>query len=62
MINKKHTQQKTKNDLAKIIRHELGFTNGWWVDEDSYMQHCEKAAKRIISMLKRRKVLKNVAP
>lgn len=62
MKNKKYTTEKTKKDLAEIIRSELSFTNGWYIDDDSYDEVCEKAAQRIISLMKRRKVLKNVAP
>lgn len=45
------------SSIAQIIRSELGFTNGWVISEESYNQHCEKAAKRIITLLKRRKLL-----
>ena len=62
MKNRKYTQEKTKHDLAEIIRSQLSFTNGWWIDEKSYQEHCDKAALRIIKLMRRRKVLKNVAP
>lgn len=51
-------EQKLQKKLAEIIRSELEFTNGWAIDDNSYKLHSEKAAKRIISLMKRRKVLK----
>lgn len=48
--------EKQQRHIANIIQSELGFTNGWWIDEKSYDEHCQKAAKRIRTYL--RKVLK----
>ena len=48
---------KERRDLAKIIRSELEFTNGWRVSDDTYEEYSERAAKRILSLLKRRKRL-----
>ena len=47
---------KQQRHISNIIQSELGFTNGWWIDEKSYDEHCMKAAKRIRTYL--RKVLK----
>lgn len=49
--------KKHRSDLAEIIRDELEFTNGWYVSDETYEQLSEKAAKRIMTTLKRRKLL-----
>lgn len=50
-------QQKT---IAIIIERELGFTNGWSISDKAYTEHCNKAAKRIKTYL--RKVFKSTTP
>lgn len=48
MITDKHQQ-----DISKLIEDELSFTNGWVISEESYTEHCIKAAKRIRRYLQR---------
>ena len=38
---------KQKKHIAKIIERELGFTNGWSINEKSYTEYCLIAAKKI---------------
>jgi len=53
----KAENKKTRSDLSKIICEELEFTNGWRVSDDAYLELSDKAAKRIMSVLRRRKII-----
>lgn len=44
--------------LAKIIQSKVNFFNGWWVDEKTEREACEKAARAVLSSLRVRKKLK----
>lgn len=44
---------KQNKHIAKIIERELGFTNGWSIDDKAYTEHCLKAAKKIDNYLRK---------
>lgn len=52
--------KRIKKDLSKIIRDELGYTNGWRIPEKDYENHCDKAVERIMRILKSRKILNEI--
>lgn len=33
--------------IADIIQSHVGYFNGWWVDDESERESCERAAKKI---------------
>lgn len=45
---------RTQETIADIIEKQLGFTNGWSVSHDTYRDHCDVAAKKILAYLKRK--------
>lgn len=38
-------------EIAEIIEGELGYTNGWSVNDADYFQHCMNCADKIIQLL-----------
>lgn len=47
--------EKQRKHIAKIIERELGFTNGWRIDDKSYTEHCRITVKKIERYLKNNK-------
>ncbi len=48
----KITDRRTKT-ISDIIERQLSFTNGWSISDQSYKEHCDKAAKAVMIYLKR---------
>ncbi len=57
MKHKRSTEESIKKSFAKIIRNQLGWTNGWSTPDSNYEKECLKASERIIQSLKRRKII-----
>lgn len=45
-----------KEHVAKLIRREVSFFNGWWVEEETVQKACEKAAKKVLRYLRARAI------
>lgn len=50
---------KQLEHIAGIIEKELGFTNGWGINEKEYAKHCTNAAKKIKAYMFRQEVKKH---
>ena len=45
---------KEKKHVAKLIRNEVEYFNGWTVSEEAVQEACEKAAEKVERYLERK--------
>jgi hypothetical protein len=51
LVNVKLKIKSESKSITKIIKAEVSFMNGWYIDDEDVTKACEKAAVKILKKL-----------